>query len=183
MSKICQTLYEKPFLDYDFKKFKTIKFKSKEEELKIRYQNLWDVINTLNENGIQNWLQGKTMLGIVQNQKLLENDSDEDVGVFVEAIDDLIHKIVPKLIEMGFEVIRITKIDSMVSVMRNNRYLDICIFREKTAKNGKKEVYYELKNFPAQYYQEFIDFKTNDFTYKVPKSYKEIVKYSYKIKL
>ena len=58
----------------------------------------------------------------------------------------------------------------------NNRYLDFCFFR-----TNNDVYFYEQKRFPKHFYNEIITINVNDFTYSVPKKYKEICKYSYNI--
>ena len=166
-------------ITYDFQSYQRkhhTYFKNKDEELKIRYENLQDIIGVLNTENILYWLQGKTMLGIFKNGALLENDSDEDIGVDVSSLYDVCMKVVPKLQTMGFTVIRATRNNSMISFMRNNRYLDICVFR----RNGD-HYFYEQKNFPVEYYKEISQIKVKDFVYRIPKLSKEICYYSYKL--
>lgn len=164
---------------YDFNSYKMNHdtfFKNKEHELEIRYNNIHDIINILNKYNIEHWLQGKTLLGISKFNKLLENDSDEDIGLDHKNILSICTIIIPELTKLGFRVIRATKNNSMVSVMRNNRYLDFCFFR-----TNNDVYFYEQKRFPKHFYNDIITINVNDFKYSVPKKYKEICKYSYNI--
>ena len=43
--------------------------------MNVRTQNLKDLINIFNECEIFYWLQGKTLLGMIKDNKLIENDS------------------------------------------------------------------------------------------------------------
>ena len=117
-------------------------FKNKEHELAIRYNNLKTVIEIFNENKINYWLQGKTLLGIYKYNKLIENDSDEDLGTDIKNVEIVCSKIIPSLKNVGFEVIRATSNNSMVTVMRDKRYIDICFFKQQN-----NTYYYEKKNF------------------------------------
>ena len=166
-------------ITYDFNnyrnKYNTF-FKNKQEELEVRYNNLQDIIGVLNKHNIEHWLQGKTMLGICKYSKLLENDSDEDIGLDHKNILAICTSVIPELVKIGFKIIRATKNNSMVSVMRNNRYLDFCFFR--TTNN---EYFYEQKQFPKHFYDKIITINVNDFSYCVPEKYNEICKYSYKV--
>ena len=75
-------------ITYDFNNYK-IKhntfFKNKEHEMKIRYENLHDIINILNKHNIEYWLQGKTMLGISKYGQLIKNDSNNSIGHLVRS--------------------------------------------------------------------------------------------------
>lgn len=166
-------------INYDFNKYRINHnsfFKTKQDELKVRYENLQDIITVLNKYKIQYWLQGKTMLGICKYSKLLENDSDEDIGLDYKSIFTICNKVIPELNKIGFKVIRATKNNSMVSVIRNNRYLDFCFFR-----STETEYFYEQKRFPKHFYDNIITINVNNFSYCIPKKYNEICKYSYNI--
>lgn len=175
------TKNEKKSLDYPFnilKKKQLNFFKNENHEMDVRIQNLKDVINIFNDCNIFYWLQGKTLLGMVRDNKLIENDHDEDIGTMCKNIEKVCHEIIPKFKNIGFEVIRATANNSMVSVMRNLRYIDICFFVNKENKIG-----YEKKFFPKKYYDSFTELNINDFIYNIPLKYKDIIEYSYNIKL
>ena len=151
-------------------------FKNKKDEMNVRLENLKDLITILNEFNINYWLQGKTLLGMIRDNRLIENDHDEDIGTVVGNITDICFKIIPILKKIGFNVIRATKNNSMISVMRNFRYIDICFFTTKKDKIG-----YENKFFPKKYYDSFVNLNIDDFNYTIPLKSKEIIKYSYNI--
>ena len=77
---------------------------------------------------------------------------------------------------MGFRVIRATKNNSMLSLMRNNRYIDICFFS-----TNRENIGYEQKIFPINFYKEFINYRVNNRVYIIPKKSSEIIKYSYNL--
>jgi hypothetical protein len=181
--KIAQILFNDDILElkYDFKKYRDnckknykLYFINKNNELNIRYKNLQDIINIFNKHKVNYWLQGKTLLGMYQYGKLLENDSDEDIGIDKKDLLIVCKKIVPDLLNIGFEIIRVTKNNSMITFMRNYRYLDICIFRK-----NKDKYYYENKSFPYSYYLKFTKININNFNYNIPEKSREICKYSY----
>jgi len=168
-------------IKYDFNKLKAKQltfFKNKEHEMNVRIQNLKDVINIFNESGIFYWLQGKTLLGMVRDNRLIEKDHDEDIGTMCKNINKICLIVIPKLNKIGFEVIRATENNSMVSVMRDFRYIDICFFVNKEDKIG-----YENKWFNSKLYKSFTNININNFNYSVPAEYREICKFSYDIKI
>lgn len=168
-------------INYNFeelKKKQLIFFKDKNEEMNVRIQNLKDVISTFNLCNINYWLQGKTLLGMVRDNKLIEDDHDEDIGTMCNNIESVCLDIIPKLKDIGFEVIRATENNSMVSVMRNLRYIDICFFINRNNKIG-----YEKKMFPISYYESFTELNIDNFIYKIPLKYRDIIYYSYNIEL
>ena len=151
-------------------------FKNDEHKMNIRIQNLHDIIDVFKENNIVCWPQGKTLLGIYKYKKLIKNDTDEDIGTSINNLELVCEKILPKLIEKGFKIIRATKNNSMVSLLRNYRYVDICFFKIKDNYIG-----YEHKKFPIRFYQDFENLTINNYEYTVPKLSTEIIKYSYNI--
>jgi len=172
--------YPTPSLDYDFAAYRQRHdsyFASKEQEMEIRYKNLQDVVIALRSVGVKHWLQGKTMLGIAKYGSLLENDSDEDIGTDSSNIDIVCNEVIPILMEQGFEVIRATANGSMVTVMRNHRYIDICFFRNRFP----DQYYYEQKSFPHIFYYDITNVVVNGFSYSVPERYNEICRYSYNL--
>lgn len=172
---------EKKVINYNFGELKQKQnnfFKNKIDEMIVRKENLKDIINIFNDCNIFYWLQGKTLLGMVRDNKLIENDNDEDIGTMCENIEKVCNEIIPRLKNIGFQVIRATENNSMVSVMRNFRYIDICFFVKKNNKIG-----YENKFFPQNFYDSFTELNIDNFTYNVPLKNKEIINYSYNIKL
>ncbi len=166
-------------LDYPFGELKIKQqmfFKTPKEEMNVRMNNLKDVIKAFNEENILYWLQGKTLLGMYKDKKLIKNDHDEDIGTDMKNVNKVARKIIPKLESIGFVVIRCPKDNSMVSVMRDCRYIDICFFRYKGRKYG-----YQKKFFPVKYYESYTNITINNFDYKIPTNSKDIIKFSYNI--
>jgi hypothetical protein len=149
---------------------------NKHQIYQLRYDNLQEIITCLKTHDILNWLQGKTMLGICKDKCLIEEDHDEDIGIFEEDIKKVCLSVVPKLINNGFTVIRATKNNSMLSLMKGPRYIDLCFFSTKGEQVG-----YENKWFPIDFYKEFIIININNFSYNISKMYKKICQYSYNI--
>jgi len=182
MPTIAQKLgHQKNSIDYDFNTYRRQHnsfFANKEEEMNIRYQNLQDVLTVMLKSNIFHWLQGKTMLGIAKYSGLLPDDSDEDIGTDISNLDKVCQEVIPKLEDLGFTVIRATENNSMVTVMRKHRYIDICFFQE----DGKGNYYYEQKVFPRNFYSsQLVFFRVNEFDYPVPDMYTEICRYSYNV--
>ena len=184
METIAQILtndINKKSIDYPFgtlvKKQKKF-FKDDKHKMNVRIQNLKDVINAFSQEGITYWLQGKTLLGMYRDKKLISDDTDEDIGTSSDNIHIVCNKIIPKLEFLGFEVIRATENNSMLSVLKNFRYIDICFFKHKGNNIG-----YENKFFPKEYYDSFETITIKGFDYSIPTRSKEIIKHSYNISL
>jgi hypothetical protein len=167
------------FLDYPFKNLINkdhIFFKNTQDKMNIRIKNLHDIIDIFKDLKIDYWLQGKTLLGLYRYKTLLKDDTDEDIGTMIDNLQIVCNKVIPKLIEKGFEVIRATQNNSMVSLLRNKRYVDICFFKKQNNYIG-----YEKKKFPLHLFQEFISVSINNYEYTVPKYTDKIIKYSYNL--
>lgn len=135
---------------FDFKSYNkklSTFFSCIEDENKTRFDNLQllcDIVSKYTNNNY--WLIGKTLLGIYKHGEFVQNDHDDDIGIDIKYINKL-PLIYKELYEKGFEVIRITKNDSMFSVMKNNRYIDICIFKNNGLLYGYEKKWYPYKNF------------------------------------
>jgi hypothetical protein len=101
--------------------------------LPVRRENLEDLVTLFEEVGLPVWLQGKTLLGIVEEGELLP-DHDDDVGIWAKDWNEKRAKVVPLLECAGFECIRDT--ESIVSFLRGERYIDICLFTGRGGRAG-----------------------------------------------
>lgn len=115
-----------------------------EAALPARDSNLIDLTSVLRKSGIAFWLQGRTLLGIVENSALLE-DHDDDIGVWENDWTCIGDSIATELRQIGFECIRDSR--NIVSFLRDNRYIDVCKFRRKVGSVG-----YADKRFPAKHF-------------------------------
>ena len=129
--------------------------------LDIRMENLFDLINILNENQVDYWLQGKTLLGIFKYQKLLD-DHDDDIGIFFSDRNIILGKIYKDLLDIGFKKNRET--NNIISFERNYRYLDLCLFKSKS----NKKIGYNNKSFYSHHFLNFdyINWRNNEI--KIP---------------
>jgi len=114
--------------------------KGYEHAYDIRKENLIDIRAVLNQEGIANWLQGRTLLGVSQSGKLLD-DHDDDIGVYSSQRDVVLSNVRILLEKNGFTLIRNT--EDIISFERGFRYVDICFFSFciiETNRLRKKEV-------------------------------------------
>lgn len=163
-----------PGTDFPFAKIPPIN--DKNLKATIRKKNLQDVIDTLNKHKIQYWLYGKTLLGMVRDGKLIENDHDEDVGIWLTDINRVLELVYPDLVSLGFKPIRFTKTRGILSFLRNNRYIDLCFFS-----NFEKDmVGYELKRIPSHFLNSFDTICREDYTYFIPKNSTKLLQLLYK---
>ena len=117
-----------------------------EASLPIRKENLFDLIKVLESNNINYWLQGKTLLGIYKNKDLIATDTDDDIGVPEKYRKIIEEKIYPILQKKGFALIRFN--EKFFTILRNDRFIDICFFKEKG-----KMIGYGGKLFPKYHFE------------------------------
>lgn len=86
------------------KKLKNIKNKTKEE---ILVENLKEVKEIFDKHNIKFWLDWGTLLGAIRDRKIIEWDSDIDLGVMASDTEKII-SILPELKEKGFFVARVS---------------------------------------------------------------------------
>ncbi|REL37541.1 hypothetical protein DYD21_07045 [Rhodohalobacter sp. SW132] len=118
-----------------------------ESALSIRIRNLKDLTKSLTSENIRYWLQGKTLLGLYKENQFLD-DHDDDISIWKEDKDNFKNNVLPNLLDKGFQVIRDN--DQMISVCRDYRYIDICIFKQE-----RREVGYGQKWFPKHLFEDF----------------------------
>ena len=148
--------------------------KDPSESLEIRIDNLLTINDILQKNNIFFFLEGQTLNHIFKNNCLDPSDHDDDVGVYYKdrkkiiGLDDTFNK-------NGFEIIRIN--DSMISVCRMYRYIDICLF-----KNYFLTIGYGNKKFSKKYFSKFSTLNFENIEFKIPNNAEEFLKTRYEIK-
>jgi hypothetical protein len=144
----------------------------------IRFNNLQIVTSLLKKNNIEYWLQGKTLVGITKNNTLLEDDHDDDIGIWCDDLGKLIKNVHKELVKNNFIFIRVD--NGIISYFRNSRWLDICLFYN----NNNKITGYGKKKFKKEYYSKFLNIEVNPcnnnkYTFQVPFMYNNIIKDTY----
>ena len=89
-------------------------------------ENLLILKSVFRDKGIPFWLMYGTLLGAIREGAFISYDHDTDLGVYETDME----KIYPALLEMkvaGFEIIRTTRGDAIVSVLRRNTYIDFYV--------------------------------------------------------
>ena len=137
----------------------------------VRNRNLIDLALIFDEAGVHFWLQGRTLLGLHSYGYLLD-DHDDDVGVWEQDRSIVVNRIHPKLIEMGFAMIRNNA--DIISFIRDDRYIDVCLFKDKGWKIG-----YANKWFPKKHFTSFDSINYLGKTFAVPGDAKELLRYMY----
>jgi len=81
-----------------------------------------------------------TLLGAVREGDFIAHDTDIDVGIYEQDKPRLIHAI-KELINDGFELIRTKFPDDLVTIMRDDEYIDVGIFRKTKLREVESYVY------------------------------------------
>jgi phosphorylcholine metabolism protein LicD len=156
------------YLDYDF-----IARKQRREEKidkKIAKENLLLFRDIFYKNGINFFLLYGTVLGAIREKDFIEHDTDTDIGIFEKDREKLL-KIIPILLENGFELIRTKAPDDLVTFMKNDEYIDIGIFRLE------KDNYRYQNNFISKKYLEELDvISFLEYDFFIPINIKKLLK-------
>ena len=140
-----------------------------------RSQNLREIFASFASSGITAWLQGKTLLNMI-NTRWFARDHDDDIGIDFSDLKKTCETVIPALVDNGFSVIRVDPNDAMVSVIKRNRYVDICLLKE----NSKHFYGYSNKFAPKVYYDRFTKITAKDGNYfTVPHGAEEICSLKY----
>lgn len=128
----------------------------------IRESNLLDLIYTLEKLEITYFLEGKTLLSTILFKSLKLHDHDDDIGIFENQYQQFRNVGLSQLSAMGFSVIRYNS--DMISIFRNNRYIDVINFKKKGEYIG-----YGNKYFPKIYYSKLQSHPFKDIKLVVPR--------------
>ena len=114
-----------------------------------------------------------TLLGAIREKDFIVHDTDTDIGIFEKDKEKFL-KIIPQLMDAGFELIRTTEPDDLVTFMRHDEYIDIGIFR-------KEGNYYRYQNnfIKEEFLQEFIPLEFLETEFLIPKKYDELLRFNY----
>ena len=146
-------------------------------ELVIRKNNLSLIAKELDSASIQYWIIGKTLLGLSNFSNFIP-DHDDDIGIDFSRLIPFCKNVIPVLLGQGFRLIRVDPNDQMISLYRDGRYIDICIFTRK----GCNGYGYGGKVYPHQYFQSTVNYNlVGGERLKVPSGYLELcsLKYPY----
>ena len=127
----------------------------------IRLSNLCDLSSILSDLGVSYWLFGKTLWGSVKKGKLLD-DHDDDIGVFLSSRKTIMSDAKARLENLGFSLIRDT--DGIISFERGDRYIDLCLFRER----GVDAIGYNKKLIDKKHLVSFESASLDCYVFTVP---------------
>ena len=157
----------------------------------IALEMLKDITDLLDENCIEYWLEGGTLLGIIRENRLLPWDNDMDISIdekYYNDILDIIYKTKYRVRTREFNKSNDPFIKGMKRIIKvtNRKFLffkgdvtlDIFIKFKKDNKSywqiGNKK-----KSVPAFFYNNLIKYKFNNKEYLVPELYEEYLTYRY----
>lgn len=126
-------------------------------------ENLLIFKKILDDNNISFGLIFGTLLGAIRENNFIEHD--EDVDIFI--LDELREEILETLFEFeeyGFKVARYT--DSILSLIRNNDYIDVYFFKESLSNRRCMNYIY-----PSHYFYNLIKYNFLGTQFKVSKEY------------
>ena len=139
----------------------------------IRKKNLFDIVKVLEKNNVIYWLQGKTLLGVFDNGKLLEDDHDDDLSIWIGQKELLKSVFQASLISIGFKKIR--ENEHMISFERNYRYIDICLFKSY----NRRQVGYGTKRFPVNSFENLNTIFFEGIELQIPSNTSDLLKKMY----
>jgi hypothetical protein len=146
-----------------------------EVQLPVRWSNLKLVAKALKKHHVTFWLQGKTLLGLYRQNSLIVEDHDDDIGVSENDRIRIIESVYPLLKREGFAVIRNNR--HFLSILKDNRYIDICFFTKKSRMYG-----YGNKWFPIEYFEKFDHLNINNVSYPIPYRTEELLNHMYPLR-
>lgn len=157
---------------YDFEVNKHLWMrKGIEKAESIRKNNIIDLTLILRDLSVPFWLQGKTLLGAFTYGKLLI-DHDDDIGVDYRYKHIIEVDLAKRLELIGFERIRET--DSIISYIRGDRYIDICLFKSMNGKYG-----YLGKWFPKHFFDHLDEIQFFGLNMPIPNNTKDLLSIMY----
>ena len=94
----------------------------------VALENLLDILRVFQMYGASAWPINGTLLGLVRDGTLIPHDSDVDLGaLWSQRVE--IHKALFELKSQGFEIIRVSQRADGISLMRNDEYVDISLYK------------------------------------------------------
>ena len=143
----------------------------KEDSIPIRIKNLKLLNNIFKKHDIFYFLEGNTLNYIYRFGELDINDHDDDIGVFRKSRNKIL-LLEKDLNKLGFQIIRSNKY--MISVCRDYRYIDICVFKNSLFKIG-----YGNKIFPKKFYKSFKKINFEGVHFNIPSSSRDLLEIRY----
>ena len=141
------------YLEYDFEGRKRRR-KGKPMDLEIAKENLLLLKSVFDKHNIAFWLIYGTCLGAVRDGNFIGHDTDTDIGVFMRDKDKIIAAI-PELQNLGLEPIRTKCPGDLLSLMRNDEYIDVGFFQRGRKAFFMKCWFYQSNRVYGNHYDRF----------------------------
>ena len=127
----------------------------------IAKENLQLLKKYFDSSGLDFYLLFGTLLGIYRDGDLIEYDEDIDVGIMPGQEDKLLIAI-KLLLDAGFEIIRNTAEDDLITIIRRDEYIDIAILKYDDTCNTFK---YQNNIIHARYFKsrKFVTYSESQF--------------------
>jgi phosphorylcholine metabolism protein LicD len=125
--------------------------------MEVFKDNLLDIKKVLDRNNVSFFLIFGTLLGAVRDKAFIKHDIDTDLGFFREDKEGF-YKIILELRELDFWLIRTAHNDNLVSIKRDDEYIDFCFF--------------DRINIPVT---NLIEYPFIGETFMIPENYEEIL--------
>lgn len=166
-------LKSKPrYIEYDFDNRelrRTLEGKTQMQR-DIAMINLLDFRRVALKHGLHFWLMFGTLLGSVRERNFIEHDTDTDLAVSVSDQEALIATL-SELLANGFDLIRTKEPDDLVTIMRNDEYIDIGIFRSRRDLKGKRYNIYQNHVEYGEVFRSFIEIEFLNTKFYIPKNF------------
>jgi hypothetical protein len=149
----------------------------KKIDKKTAKENLELFCKIMNKTDIKYGLIYGTLLGAVREKNFIEHDEDSDVFVLHEYKDRFL-RLIPEFKEVGITPVRY--IDDVVSLMRNDDYIDVFFFKKKK-KYGLKKIR-SLNNdyeIDAKYLENTVQINFLGFKTYIPEKPEDLLKKVY----
>lgn len=163
-------------LDYDFEARKKRRG-NQARSIEICTLNLLDTKAVLDSFNIIFWLMYGTLLGALREKSFISFDTDTDLGLFIESKPGF-EKVIRQLIGEGFELIRTDCNDNLITVIRDDEYIDFSFFKKENLPFRKLSDYRFLAvifKIPENSEQFLNELYGKDWS--IPKRYKHATKY------
>ena len=134
-------------------------------------ENLLLFKQIMDNNNISFGLMFGTLLGAVREKNFIKYDEDVDVFLFDELKENILETLF-EFMKYGFQVARYS--DSLLSLIRNNDYIDVYFFKE-TSSNRRCMNYI----YPSYYFNELIEYDFLDTKFNISKNYSKLLEEIY----
>ncbi len=105
-------------------------------------KNLLDIKSVFDRHQIKFFLSYGTLLGALREKDFITHDIDTELGIFAEQKEQFINAI-KELLLLGFDLIRTSDPDDVVTIIRDDEIVDIGIFRKVKDERNKDYFVYQ----------------------------------------